>query len=257
MTAYYASVTVQLPLHLQLYETLRERIRSGLWAEGSRVPSEAELMAEFGVSRAPVRQAMAALRAEGVIAGPRGAPPRVQPEIPSQPFTTFMSFTEWVTAMGRTPGQRTLEVARRPAPPRVAKQLRLTEGDPVVVVVRLRLLDEVPTMLEHSTYPLSIGVHLLTADLDSGSVYRLLREIGCEPTRARHLIDAVAAGDPEVRSLGVEPGSPLLRVRRTAYDQQGQPMEVADDRYLPHVANFVIENSNTRPSPLVREAGRF
>ena len=56
------------PLYSQLYDVLAERIRSGVWEEGERVPSEQALVAESGTSRGPVRQALARLRAEGLVA---------------------------------------------------------------------------------------------------------------------------------------------------------------------------------------------
>lgn len=40
----------------------------GVWEEGERVPSEQALVAESGTSRGPVRQALARLRAEGLVA---------------------------------------------------------------------------------------------------------------------------------------------------------------------------------------------
>ncbi|QIM18202.1 winged helix-turn-helix transcriptional regulator [Leucobacter coleopterorum] len=62
-------MSTNLPLHSQVYGTLRECILSGEWEQGDRVPSERRLVEEFGVSRGTVRQALAALRAEGLVLG--------------------------------------------------------------------------------------------------------------------------------------------------------------------------------------------
>lgn len=48
-------------------ETMLRRIRSGRWPVGSALPSERELMDEFKVSRIPLREALAGLRALGVL----------------------------------------------------------------------------------------------------------------------------------------------------------------------------------------------
>lgn len=56
------------PLYSQLYDVLAQRIPSGVWEEGERVPSEQALVAESGTPRGPVRQALARLRAEGLVA---------------------------------------------------------------------------------------------------------------------------------------------------------------------------------------------
>lgn len=59
-------------------DSLRERIRSGEFAPGSRLPTQRELESEFGVSRSAVREALAALTQDGLLEGVgRGAPPTV------------------------------------------------------------------------------------------------------------------------------------------------------------------------------------
>lgn len=241
-------------LHAQLYTEMVHRIRTGIWKAGERVPSEKSLIEEFGTSRGPVRQALAALRTEGMIVGGRGAPPRVQRVAPAQSFDTFMSFTEWARELGFTPGQRVVEVSRRRATEEVSQQLQIAPDSPVVEVIRLRLLEHKPAMLERSLFPLHIGKHLLTADLDTGSIYQMLAEAGVVPVRAQHVIDAVAAKQLEHELLDVPAGSPLLRVRRVAYDEFGAMLETADDRYLPHMATFKIENTADHRIPLTREA---
>ncbi|MEO8221956.1 MAG: GntR family transcriptional regulator [Specibacter sp.] len=100
-------------MHEQLRDEFRHRIDSGSWPEGHPVPSEAVLCQEFGASRGPVRQALAALRHDGAISGGRGKPAVVRPAVISQSVETFMSFTEWSESMGRVPGQQTQEITGR------------------------------------------------------------------------------------------------------------------------------------------------
>ncbi len=240
------------PLHSRLYAVMAERIHSGVWPEGDRVPSEKALVEEFGTSRGPVRQALAKLRTEGLIVGGRGAPPRVQKAVPAQSFDTYISFTEWAEQLGRELSQKTIEVTRRLADEQAARELRLPNESPVVEVVRLRKLDGEPVMLERSLYPFEIGRHLLTLDLETCSIYQTLRDHGIYPVRARNVIDAVAAGAFEARWLEVERGSPLLRLRRAAIDQQGDVVDAVENHYLPSKATFAIENTRQNPTPLTR-----
>lgn len=251
---YAVAMNSKQPLHAQLYDAMFQRIRTGAWRPGDRVPSEKSLVAEFGTSRGPVRQALASLRAEGMIIGGRGAPPRVQRPVPSQSFGSFLSFTEWANASGFTPGQRVIEAARRPATEDVALHLGVRPDDPIVEIVRLRTLDGAPALLERSAFPYDVGLSLLTADLDAGSIYRHLAERQIVPVRARHVIDAVAAHALDAEWLRVAPGSPLLRARRVSYDQRGSVIEFADDRHLPRMTTFVIENTAEHRTPLVRES---
>lgn len=246
---------VSAPLHEQLYEKMLSRIRSGEWPEGARVPSEQSLIAEFGTSRGPIRQALATLRAQGAVDGGRGAPPRVQRMVPTQPFDTFISFTEWAQSIGRRPGQRVIEAARRPASDAAAADLGVEPGTAVVEIVRLRLLDDAPAMLERSAFPLEVGKVLLAADLDAGSIYQTMRAHGLAPSRARHVFDAVAADPLDAVALDTALHSPLLRVRRAGWAPDGALVEVADDRYLPTMASFAVENTSDTRTPLTREVG--
>ncbi|MDA3147253.1 GntR family transcriptional regulator [Leucobacter sp. UCMA 4100] len=231
------------PLHVQLYEEMIRRIRTGEWRAGDKVPSEKSLTEEFGTSRGPVRQAFAALRAEGMIIGGRGAPPRVQHTAPAQSFDTFMSFTEWARHLGYDPGQRLLHLDTIQATEAQARELQVLPDAPLVQVIRLRLLDERPAMLERSLYPYESGKDLLGADLHNNTIYQTLGAFGWAPVRARHVIDAIAAPALEAEQLQVSLGTPLLRVRRLAYDEHGTVLETADDRYLPSMSSFVVENT--------------
>ncbi|UOQ57672.1 GntR family transcriptional regulator [Leucobacter allii] len=247
-------MTENSPLHAQLYAEMVRRIHSGVWQPGDRVPSEKSLVAEFGTSRGPVRQALAALRTEGMIIGGRGAPPRVQRTAPPQSFDTFMSFTEWAGELGLEPGQRVIEASRRPATEEIARELQIAPDAPIVEIIRVRSLDAKPAMLERSLFPYEVGRQLLGADLDGGSIYQTLRHSGVVPVRARHVIDAIAAHPLEVEQLHIPVGSPLLRVRRQAFDEAGTVIETADDRYLPSMATFIVENNAEHRTPFARQA---
>jgi GntR family transcriptional regulator len=233
--------------HQRIGDELRRRIFDGELAVGDAVPSEARLAAEFGASRGTVRQALAGLRIEGLIGGGRGRPPIVRSTVAAQPFATFLSFTSWTRQIGRTPGQRTIEVARRGAGVEAADALDLAPGDPVVEVLRLRLLDGRPAMLERATFVEDVGRLLFDIDPDAGSIYAHLADRGVDLAAARHTFDAVAADATDADILGVAPGAPLLRERRRAVDGTGRPLEHGDDRYRPDVVTFTVEN--------VRQAG--
>lgn len=239
-------------MHLRLTDELRGQIQNGRFAEGDSFPSEAELCLATGASRGTVRRALSVLRAEGLITGGRGRAPVVSHAVPSQPFTTFMSFTEWAFATGRVPGQLTREIARRPASEEAAGHLGIAAGEPVVQVLRLRLLDGEPAMVEASTFVHSVGRLLFDFDADSGSIFGFLSDAGIDLHRGRHTIDAVAATASDAALLGVDEGAPLLRERRLTYSSRGEALEYSDDRYVPALANFVIENTRETRAALVR-----
>jgi GntR family transcriptional regulator/MocR family aminotransferase len=66
-------------LHEQLERGLREQVRSGRLAPGTRLPSSRALAAQLGISRGVVLEAYAQLTAEGYLTSSQGAPTRVAP----------------------------------------------------------------------------------------------------------------------------------------------------------------------------------
>lgn len=60
-----------------VYEQIYERISSGQWPEGTRLPTEIELADTFGVSRTVLREALMRLRIDGLVASKQGAGTRV------------------------------------------------------------------------------------------------------------------------------------------------------------------------------------
>jgi GntR family transcriptional regulator len=248
-----------VPLHPARHQTiaaeLRRRIRSGELPVGAPMPSESELCREFAASRGPVRQAFAALRTDGLIGGGQGRRAVVLDAVAAQPFATLLSFSRWARMIGRTPGQRTQEIGFRRPEPAVAAALHLDTGDEAVSLVRLRLLDGEPAMVERTTFVASIGRALLGVDLDTVSIYAYLAEAGADLHTARHTLDAVAADGRDAALLGVSEGSPLLRERRLATTATGEPLEWSDDRYRPDVATVTITNTRCHRAAMVRSGG--
>ena len=248
----YSQAVADAPAHVRIATELRDRITRGTLRVGDHVPSESQLCHQWGVSRGPVRQALQSLRATGLIGGGPGRPAVVLSRNMSQSFETFLSFSRWVAALGGRAGQRTVEVAKRPAGADVAAALGLDAGESVVQVLRVRLLDGSPVMIERSSFVEPVGRLLFEFDCDSGSIYAFLGSRGVELDRARHVIDAVSATEQDSALLGIDCNAPLLREQRHAGNSKGELFEFSDDRYRPDVISFCIENSQYAPAALQR-----
>jgi DNA-binding GntR family transcriptional regulator len=94
-------VTRSPSLYRTVAEDIKAAIAAGGYAAGTRLPSEHELAERYSVSRGTVRQAFAALRADGVIASRRGARRVVVGGPRVQSFGELLSFSRWARAMGR------------------------------------------------------------------------------------------------------------------------------------------------------------
>ncbi|MFZ5852974.1 MAG: GntR family transcriptional regulator [Chloroflexota bacterium] len=236
------------PLHRLISDELAREVALGQPAIGEALPSESELMVRFGVSRGTIRQALAALRADGTIAGGRGVPPIVRGPRLSQPFTELLSFSSWVRSLGRRPSGRVVEFTIRAASPETARALGLEIGARVRHLVRVRYADGEPLMIERTTFPGEIGDRVAGIDLEHDSIYAELATQGVVFDAAHQEIDAIGATAADARLLDVAPRTPLLRVRRLTYSPAGRPLEWSEDRYLSGRVTLAIHNSAARPA---------
>jgi GntR family transcriptional regulator len=230
-------------LYRKVAEDIKAAIAAGTYPPGSLLPSEAELAERYGLSRRTVRQAFAALRADGVIASRRGARRVVIGGPRVQSFGELLSFSRWARAIGEEPGGRVMALERRPATESEASRLGLSGGALVYYLVRVRLLSGRPVMIERAVYPEKVGALVAGLDLAVDSITERLEALGVVFTDAEHVIDAVAASAEDARWLEIRHGMPLLRERRGTTDRAGQPVEWSDDRYLGTATAFSVRNS--------------
>lgn len=246
------SINAEKSKHVAIATQLRRDIESNRYPVGTEMPSESALVEEFNVSRGTIRQAMATLRNEGLVQTSRGRRPIVHAQPLEQSIDDFFSFSSWVRAQGRTPGQRTIEISRRRRTEADGEvPLGYPLGDMLVHIVRLRLIDGRPTMIERSTFHDSVGQALLNFDADSGSIYEHLVNNGAELDEGTHIVDATQANALDAELLEVELGSPILRVRRSTTSAAGMVLEYSEDRYRPDLATIKIRNSRLGADALV------
>jgi GntR family transcriptional regulator len=230
--------------HEEIADELRRAIDREEYTVGSLLPAETELAARYGVSRGTVRQAVAALTAEGLIGSRQGARRVVLASRRSQSFAELRSFAEWARAMGREATGRVVAQEYRPASKEDSTRLQLAAGTPVLHVLRVRGLDGEPVLLERTVYADWISPTVESIEPECPSVtQRLYDDTGLVFAYGEHVIDAVAAGAQDAELLGVRRTSPLLRVRRVTTTREGRPVEWSDDRYRSDAVSFSVHNS--------------
>lgn len=229
-------------VYTRIADDLRERITAGMLRPGDDVPTEAVLAERWSTSRGPIRNALALLRAEGLIETTRGRPARVVARQATQAVDASIPFTRWARELGVTPGTETQELSLRKAGDRGAL-LGVAPDDTIVRVVRLRLLDGRPTMLERLYYTEAAGRRLFDVDLDGVSITEYLATQGHPIVGMRHEIDAVAADEQDAALLCVPQGTPILRLSRISRDATGRIFEASEDRYLSSVVRFTVSTS--------------
>ena len=234
--------------HREIANSLYAAIQAGEFPAGSRLPSEHELAERFGVARGTIRQALAALRASGILISRRGARGLVLADRRAQSFTELISFSAWARAQGETPGGRVVELTRREATAVDSDRLGVPVGETVFALVRVRLLSGTPVMIERTTFPEHLGALVATIDLERGSIYEELAEHQVLFAHASHTIEALAATSEDGQLLQLPRRAPLLRDVRRSTGPDGLALEWSDDRYRGDVVTFALENSSSLTS---------
>lgn len=241
------------PPYRQIADQLRRAIQRGHLEPGGRVPSEAELMEHYGVARMTVRQAIAELKAEGLVIAEhgRGVFVRRRPTVRRLASDRFArrhrdagkaAFLAETESLG-TPGVDQLEVGQVVPGERVAERLKLKKAARVVCRDRRYLIDDIPVELATTYVPLVIarGTSITLQNTGPGGVYARIEEAG---HRLDSFTEEVAARMPtpeERRRLSLPEGTPVITVTRVAYDVDGRPVEMTDT--VKSAPSYVLEYS--------------
>jgi GntR family transcriptional regulator len=231
-----------VPLYVQIADSLLDRIESGRLIPGDRLPPERELSEGLGVNRLTLRRALQMLESQGLLIRRQGSGTFVaDPKIERQ-AGRLISFTRGMERRGFAPGARIIRLEERPVEASLAAVLHLPVHAPVYDLLRLRLLNDVPAMLEHYVMSVRRFPKLGRFDLEHRSMYEVMEtEYGVSIRRARQSLEPVVASEYEADLLGVASGAPLMMERRLAYDQEDQPVEHGRDLYRGDRFRFVTE----------------
>ncbi|AGW94808.1 MULTISPECIES: GntR family transcriptional regulator [Cupriavidus] len=217
---------IPLPLYTQIKDALRARILDGTYPPHHQMPSESELGERFSASRITVRQALGDLQKEGLIFKIHGKGTFVSKPRAFQNITSLQGFAEAMSSMGYEILNQVRSCKCVPASRHVAAQLRLREGDPVVEIRRVRLLNREPVSLELTWVPEAVGKRLVTADLATRDIFLILEnDCGVKLGHADLSVDAILADEDLTQALRIQEGAPVLRIERLTHDAQGTPID--------------------------------
>lgn len=233
------------PVHAQIQDRLAELIAAGGLEPGDRLPPERVLAGQLGVSRMTLRHALAALERRGLVTravGRGGGTFVSEPKI-ERDLTALAGLTQQLRRQGHVAGARLLAADEVAAGTQAAHALGVEAGATLYEVIRLRLSDAEPLALERSLFPAKRLPGLLEHPLD-GSLYELLlRQYGLGPYRAVERLEPVCAAADEAEVLEIEEGAPLMLVERTAYSENGVPLELAHDLFRGDRTRVVVWTS--------------
>ncbi|WP_086781373.1 GntR family transcriptional regulator [Crossiella equi] len=237
-----------VPAYRQVASALRHKIDAGEYAPGSRLPSERELIDDFGVSRITIREAIGLLRVEGLVVAEHGKgvfvrPPQHVQRLSRSRLTRAAReenkgfFLGDAAANNFTPSV-TVKITTEPASEEHAAVLGVEAGTELLVRERVMRANGLAIQLATSRLPRSItqGTQIEQVETGPGGSYARLEEAGHRLGYFEETVRTRMPTQEEASVLQLLAGTPVLVVRRVAYDEDGRAVEVNDmvmsgDRY--------------------------
>ena len=211
----------------RLRDMLRFAVLGGSFP-GGQLPSEAELMAAHGASRATVRQVLAELRADTLIERTQG----IGTHVVASTITTRMTEAHGVTSPGQVflldgrTRPRVLDRSVIPAPPTLAAALRVAAGTSCLRVDYVGLYDEEPFAIV-TNYVLFPEAELLSTYPFRTDWYQFMADAGVAYGTSEFIIGSELTDATLAAELGVPEGTPVTSIEQTICDQAGRPFTVA------------------------------
>jgi GntR family transcriptional regulator len=222
-----------------VYLLLKERITSGVWSVGQRLPSEPRLAAAHGLSRVTIRRALDGLARDGLILRQPGAGTFVRGQRGNGAITgDFANMLQSLLAMGKATRVKLIAFNYVVPPPAVAEALDLAAGERAQHSLRVRMLDDAPFSYLSTYVPERIGVSYSEADLASQPLLSLLERSGVVAVSADQTLSATLAGPDSAAALDVPVGSALIAMTRVVRDANGRGVEHLSALYRPDRHQF-------------------
>lgn len=216
-------------LHEQVAAALGEQISR--MTPGQQLPPESQLTTTFEASRSTIRRAIQHLVDEGLLVKRQGKGTFVAPQRLVHPLDRLRPFVSIFTAVGQHPEGR-LRAYTWVDPTDELPEALARIGCGALLVRRVYYVGGVAKAVAEIFLPEDIGRRIAREAIEEHPVYQVLDELGIVLHHAEMIVRSQSAAADNAEELGLPPGSPLLVLERTTYDNDQHIAECAR-YYLP------------------------
>lgn len=235
-----------VPLYHQIKKYYRDQIKEEKIREGSKMPSEPEMMEKFNVSRSTVRKALGELEKEGYIEKFHGKRTIVsKPKI--APLAALKSFSEDMKNAGFKPSYKTQTIELCFPPMHISNFFNIedTNHKTTLFMKRVLLADSKAIAIQNVYLPIKLIEPIkefFTKDyLDNNSMYKLFEEkLNINFRKAEEDISAIQADEEEKELLDLNSQIPLLLINRKTFNDKNDPIEYARLIYRADIYSYKI-----------------
>jgi GntR family transcriptional regulator len=236
------------PLYEQVKERVMHLILDGTWPEGHILPAETELARQLGVSYGTARQALQILTKEGVLLRKPRIGTVVTGRTPHHTLDRFYKHYRLHNTQNELINTQTIvkSVELRPATADEARCFRSSEAIDVISLVRIRLHNARPVMIDHIAIPehLVPGFPRVADDVPALLLGHLRDAFGLRIRAVREALRADIATPEDVSLLGLNPAdgpTAILVIDDVCFDSKNQALLTASHRALSDDYRYVNE----------------
>lgn len=229
------------PLYQRVAEKIANRIYDGHWRPGEPIPNEFALADEFCVSQGTIRKSMSVVEEAGLVDRQQGRGTFVRKLSEERSYFHFFRLAE--PGGDRVIPEPDIEtVSTRAANHRELEEFQLNESDEVVVIKRLRRVNQIRATRECVTVPATIFSGLATHKLPLPvALYPFYHnQFGIFVLKVDEYVSAVSASEETANDLQIENGSPVLEVERKAFDWKGHTVELRTSQFRSDLFQYNI-----------------
>jgi GntR family transcriptional regulator, histidine utilization repressor len=207
-------------LYLRVKQYLLDRMASGKLPDGSRIPSEYELMETLGASRMTVHRALREMSAEGLLHRAQGIGTFVRKPEPRSALLEIFDISEDIRRRGHVHQSRVLRLEERRADSQLALQFSWRMGTRLFYSLIVHAEDAVPVQLEERFVSPRFAPDYLKQDFTLQTTNRYLQNIAA-PSEVEHIVHAVQADAEAMDLLEISASEPCLLVERRTWADSG------------------------------------
>ncbi|MEM7207635.1 MAG: histidine utilization repressor [Pseudomonadota bacterium] len=208
--------TASLPLYLQIKNAILEKVRSGEWQPGQKIPSENQLAEDLGASRMTINRPLRELTAEGVLKRVHGLgtfvaePPRRASLIELKPIEVE------IAEQGKSHRHEVQSLVEIKAKQALAERMNLLAGDTLFHIVVVHFQDGVPIQIEsRHVNPAIVPLFIRVDFTDITPSQYLIDQV--RPDRLEHVVQAIMPDEYMARRLSIPVTEPCLRLNRRTW----------------------------------------
>ena len=226
----------------QIAGQIQRDIASGACKPGTRLPTEAELSATFGVNRHTVRRALEELSRDGLVRVEQGRGSFVAEDVLDYTVEARTRFSEWIRRHNKEPSGIIRQLREITADRRIADGLGVRNGSRVVLLERLGLADGRPVSLAWHYFPALRLKGIFQALQATPSITEALRAVGIEDyLRQQTRVTARLPTQTEADLLRMARNRPVLITENVNVDRAGTIVEFASGCYPTPRVQIVFE----------------